>query len=198
MNRRIRFDLRVITPLIMGGAKHEAELRTQSFNGVFRWWFRAAGGSVEDERRIFGWAGSSKETRRGLVRLWFEDRSGPTAVLRFNEKDTVSVDSLPKGEGIEYLSFFPKKGNRKAIVRDFTLVADFSPMASEGDIRKFLAAAWLAFNLGNFGYRSRRGFGSLEVGRRRIKGSLYPQRYFASGRNKEGSEAHITKRAGDS
>ena len=48
---------KVITPLFMGGANQQAELRTQSINGLLRWWFRVAGGSIDDEKKNFrmGW-----------------------------------------------------------------------------------------------------------------------------------------------
>jgi len=37
----------------MGGAEKQAELRTQSIKGLLRWWFRVAGGSIDNEKRIF-------------------------------------------------------------------------------------------------------------------------------------------------
>jgi CRISPR-associated protein Cmr1 len=55
----------------MGGANQQAELRTQSINGLLRWWFRIAGGSIEDEKRIFGWAGET--SNQGLVRIFIKD-----------------------------------------------------------------------------------------------------------------------------
>ena len=54
--KKIIFKLKIITPLFIGGAQRQAELRTQSFNGMFRYWFRIAGGSLEDEKKNF-WLG---------------------------------------------------------------------------------------------------------------------------------------------
>jgi len=165
---KVKFKLQVITPLMMGGANHREELRTQSFNGVFRWWFRIAGGSLEDERRIFGWAGSPKAIRRGLVSLWFENSGRPSAVLPVEGENLKSIGDFVKWRsGLRYLAFPTLfQGNeRKALVPnyEFTLVVGFHPMAGDEDVREFMATAWLSFNLGNFGYRSRRGFGSLKV-----------------------------------
>ncbi len=39
--KSITFTLRVITPLFMGGANQQAELRAQSFKGMIRFWWRA-------------------------------------------------------------------------------------------------------------------------------------------------------------
>jgi len=64
-------ECKVITPLFMGGAYQQAELRTQSINGLLRWWFRIAGGSLKDEKRIFGWAGET--SNQGLVKIFIKE-----------------------------------------------------------------------------------------------------------------------------
>ncbi len=183
MGDKYTFNLRVITPLFMGGANHEPEIRTQSLNGVFRWWFRVAGGSRKDEERIFGSA-SDATGRRGLVNLALKPQNGDerTSVLkpdryairtrvfekRFDDKGYVIT-----GSGWNYLGFsldqrFKRdqdRPKRRYITENerFTLEVSFHPLAREDDKKKFLAAMWLAFNLGNFGARARRGFGSIGV-----------------------------------
>ncbi len=183
MRDEYTFNLRVITPLFMDGANHEPEIRTQSLNGVFRWWFRVAGGSREDEERIFGSA-SDARGRRGLVNLALKPQNGDerTSILkpdrytirtrafekRFNRKGYVIT-----GSGWNYLGFsldqrFKRdqdRPKRSYIVEDerFALEVSFHPLAREDDKKKFFAAMWLAFNLGNFGARARRGFGSIGV-----------------------------------
>jgi len=62
---------KILTPLFMDDAEQQVELRTQSINGLLRWWFRVAGGSFEDEKRIFGWAGET--SNQGLVRIFIKD-----------------------------------------------------------------------------------------------------------------------------
>jgi len=160
---------KVITPLFMGGANQQAELRTQSINGLFRWWFRVAGGSIEDEKRLFGWAG--EKSNQGLVRIFIKD-------FDKLQKDKFSKEFDDKGrvrqdKGINYIGFsLDQRFNenqdrpRREYIKEnqtFEIKISFHPKANEEDIKKFFCALWLAFNLGNFGSRSRRGFGSIKI-----------------------------------
>jgi CRISPR-associated protein Cmr1 len=69
---RAEFRLQVITPLFMYGVGDEAELRTQSFKGMMRWWWRAVRAEEDTERLfeeegdIFGYAD------RGASKVWLE------------------------------------------------------------------------------------------------------------------------------
>jgi CRISPR-associated protein Cmr1 len=47
--------------------------------------------------------------------------------------------------------------------KTFHLKISFHPRATDDDIKKFFSALWLAFNLGNFGSRARRGFGAIKI-----------------------------------
>ncbi len=152
MNYNFECKLKVITPLFMGGANQQPELRTQSINGLLRWWFRVAGGSFEDEKRIFGWAGET--SNQGLVRI------------HLNVPDLSPSDFSSTGlSGYKYLGFSLRRTRRKAIPEntEFEVRILFHPKSTEGDIKKFFCALWLAFNLGNFGSRARRGFGSIKI-----------------------------------
>ena len=143
---------KTITPLFMGGAFQQPELRTQSINGLLRWWFRISGGSIEDEKRIFGWAGET--SNQGLVRIYLNEPN-------FNPSDF----SLKGQKGYEYLGFSLKITKRKAVPENtkFEVKILFHPKSTEDDVKKFFCALWLAFNLGNFGSRARRGFGSIRI-----------------------------------
>jgi len=166
--RKIELEAKIINCLFMGGANKQAELRTQSFNGVFRYWFRLAGGSLEDEKRLFGWGGEGAV--KGLVSIFLRQKD-------LNKKRFEKIfdnKGYPKtGYGINYLGFsldqrFKKtqqKERRECIKenQEFKLEIRFSPLATDKDIKKFLCSVWLAFNLGNFGTRSRRGFGSISI-----------------------------------
>jgi len=151
--RTFKLKCKIVTPLFMGGAKQQAELRTQSINGLLRWWFRVAGGSIEDEKRIFGWAGEN--SNQGSVRIHLEEP--------FFKPQGFS----PGQPGYNYLGFSLKMTNREAVPANisFTLKIYFHPKSTEEDIKKFFCALWLAFNLGNFGSRARRGFGSIKIER---------------------------------
>ncbi len=149
--RTFSLKCKVITPLFIGGANQQAELRTQSINGLLRWWFRIAGGSIEDEKRLFGWAG--EKSNQGLVRIFIKEP--PFQPQEFS----------PKQAGYNYLGFSLKLTKRKSFPENqaFEMKISFHPKANEEDIKKFFCALWLAFNLGNFGSRSRRGFGSVMI-----------------------------------
>lgn len=160
-------ECKIITPLFMGGAEFNPELRTQSINGILRWWFRVAGGNIKDEKRLFGWA--SDQSNQGLVRLFIKDFDKlKTEIFSFDQEGNVRNNS-----GLNYLGFSLdqrfKKDNPKpqrSYIKEsqtFNLIISFHPRATEEDKNKFFATLWLAFNLGNFGSRSRRGFGSIKI-----------------------------------
>jgi CRISPR-associated protein Cmr1 len=187
--KEVKLTLKVITPLFMGGANQQAELRSQSikvekkkkekenviqaelrsqsFNGVLRWWFRAAGGSFEDEKKLFGWGGEN--SNKGGVKLVISQKLNS----QIFEKEFDEHDNVRQDRGINYLGFsldqrFNKnqdKPRRKYITENqqFSMKIYFYPSLKQEDIKKFFATLWLAFNLGNFGSRSRRGFGSLRI-----------------------------------
>ncbi|MEO0139327.1 MAG: type III-B CRISPR module RAMP protein Cmr1 [candidate division WOR-3 bacterium] len=154
MNRKFELRCKIVTRLFMGGANSQAELRTQSINGVLRWWFRALGGSFEDEKRLFGWGG--EEANQGLVRI---------SLRNFDNLKTdifQKIDSR-RYNGISYLGFSLRQRKYIKENQTFDLIIRFHPKATDDDIKKFFSAVWCAFNLGNFGSRSRRGFGSIMV-----------------------------------
>ncbi|MFZ8846858.1 MAG: type III-B CRISPR module RAMP protein Cmr1 [Candidatus Hydrothermia bacterium] len=169
MMRTFSLKCKVITPLFMGGANQQAELRTQSINGLLRWWFRIAGGSIEDEKRLFGWAG--EKSNQGLVRIFIKNFDE----LQKNKfsKDFDNEGRVRQDKGINYIGFsldqrFNEKQDkpRREYIKEnqtFEMSISFHPKANEEDIKKFFCALWLAFNLGNFGSRSRRGFGAIRI-----------------------------------
>ncbi len=168
--------MEIVTNLFMGNALMESELRPSSFKGLFRWWFRVGGGSFEDEKRLFGWTGT--ESRRGLVNIRIKEQSITKGLFSKNFQSTGGRYAI-SGSGINYIGFalderFKEnqrgKRRRQYLQGKFTLEILFHPMAKEEDIKKLLAVLWLSTNLGNFGTRSRRCFGSLRV--RDIKGEL--------------------------
>jgi CRISPR-associated protein Cmr1 len=176
--RTFEATCKIVTPLFMGGASQQAELRTQSINGVLRWWFRVAGGSLEDEKRIFGWAGET--SNQGLVRISIKDFDK----LQKNKfsKEFDDRGRVRQNRGINYIGFSldqrfridQQDKIRREYIREnqtFNLKISFHPKATDDDIKKFFSALWLAFNLGNFGSRARRGFGAIRIEEIKEKGS---------------------------
>jgi len=176
--RTFKATCKIVTPLFMGGASQQAELRTQSINGVLRWWFRVAGGSLEDEKRIFGWVGEA--SNQGVVRIFVKDFD----TLQKNKfsKEFDDSERVRQDKGINYIGFSLdqrfKTDQQDKIQREyikenqtFNLKISFHPKATDDDIKKFFSALWLAFNFGNFGSRARRGFGAIKIEEIREKGS---------------------------
>jgi hypothetical protein len=143
--------LRVFTPLVMAGADQQglAEWRAASVKGVVRWWFRIAGGSRSDEERLFGAVG----------------QEGARASLLTVETPPVSGSQTLQPLPAPYFGFSIRMNRRGVIPAGEALLVTFrvSPWADEADVDRIRAAVWLAFYLGNFGTRSRKGYGSLVV-----------------------------------
>jgi CRISPR type III-B/RAMP module RAMP protein Cmr1 len=143
--------LRVFTPLVMAGAEQQglAEWRAASVKGVVRWWFRIAGGSRSDEERLFGAVG----------------QGGARASLLTVETPPVSRSQTLNRLPAPYFGFSIRMNRRGVIPAGEALSVTFrvSPWADEADVDRIRAAVWLAFYLGNFGTRSRKGYGSLVV-----------------------------------
>ncbi|WP_271628904.1 type III-B CRISPR module RAMP protein Cmr1 [Caldicellulosiruptor sp. DIB 104C] len=157
--REYTFNCEVVTPLYMFGSEtQKPELRSQSFNGLFRYWFRIGGGSIEDEKRIFGFGGNN--AKKGLVQIVVKQPSN------INFFQYTQMDETELNKGLYYLcNFLDRSGRKNAFQpgQQFELIFRFSPLATEDDIKKFFCSVWLAINLGNFGARARRGFGSIKV-----------------------------------
>lgn len=150
-------DCEIISPLFIGNAIQEPEIREQSINGVLRWYFRAAGGSKETESIIFG--STSNISTKGLFKL----KVNPVNIKNLDYQK-FETDVRVK-YGYQYLGFSLKMNKRKAIDINskFNMIIHFKPFIDENYKKKFFATLWLAFNLGNFGARSRRGFGSIKI-----------------------------------
>ena len=65
-----RYRVEFITPLFSRGAYEERpEIRPASIRGQLHWWFRALGGSYEDEQKIFGSVDGRATASRVVVRV---------------------------------------------------------------------------------------------------------------------------------
>lgn len=149
---KYEFTLKVISPLYMSGArKNDAEWRAPSVKGLMRWWFRVVGGTREEEEEIFGMAGDKKaKASPFILRCYVKE-------LPSSKKD----DTLSE---LSYFGFSLRRGEERGYFPRGNLLGLeilFYPKASEEIKRKALASLWLAVNLGGFGSRSRRLFGSL-------------------------------------
>ena len=180
--KEVKLTLKVITPLFMGGANQQAELRSQSIKGIIRYWWRALKATndikklKEEEIKIFG---GHVEKNKELV-----SRSSniilKTKILQANKDnkdnnkgnnirndfrlrwDFNSDDRNLSGDhyGIGYL--FYSVLNRQYYNPETKFeIRIYS--RNEEYLKQTLAALWCAIYLGGFGSRSRRGAGSCVV-----------------------------------
>ncbi|MCS6955383.1 MAG: type III-B CRISPR module RAMP protein Cmr1, partial [Candidatus Calescibacterium sp.] len=97
--KTIEFDLQIITPLFMGNAYQKAELRTQSFNGLIRYWYRLLGGRKETEDRIFGTANQERSSKGRVI---MKISSQKLQIKEFQKH--LNKQGIPlHGSGINYL-----------------------------------------------------------------------------------------------
>jgi len=67
---KVLFDetMELITPCFCAGAdQSKAEIRAPSIRGELRWWFRALGGTQEEEQAVFGGIAGDEETSSAVV-----------------------------------------------------------------------------------------------------------------------------------
>ncbi len=167
--KTVTLTLKTITPLFMGGANQQAELRTQSFKGLFRYWFRILGGSRAEEKSLYGWGGDNATQSKIKISIKYENNI--KNIFKFEKE--FDARGYVKQNGYNYITFslykrFEKDPNlpgRSYIKEDeiFYITLCFSPLIKDEEIKKILASVWGAFYLGNFGSRLRRGFGSIMV-----------------------------------
>ena len=180
----VDFDIKILTPLYMFGATPwEPEIRSASFKGLLRFWWRALK-CCDDyaklkamEESIFG--GTSKEAGKSKVNISIDTRYMKISHnlkkdydLKWYSDPEKNKKSLEgKDKGIGYL-FYPMflKNVKKCFKPDETFrVSLYS--RDEFALKNAVAAFWCAINLGSFGSRARRGAGSLAV--YRVAGDTY-------------------------
>lgn len=93
------FTLEAVTPVFSYGANQSVpEIRPASVRGTLHWWFRALGGSFDDERHIFG--GISIGGRASPTGSKLPDHAGRVVVrVSAVEGDTGSAPTLPHKHG---------------------------------------------------------------------------------------------------
>ena len=157
---KLALTLETVSPMFLGGAQQEAELRAASIRGALRYWLRAALGGVIGDKKldVLGDLESN---------VFCNTEHGSATVVRvLDHPFGVNVPELAQ-QGIGYLWFSMKgrgAGDRQAIPAGtpFRLV-----MQQRGNndlpVRHAAEALWLLTQVGSLGARSRRGAGSLRV-----------------------------------
>ena len=170
--RSVEVELEAVTPLWIGGASRQAELRPPSVRGHLRFWFRAlAGGLLGEELRTVCEAesavfGNTTRASSVVVRLFGSPRTGVSVVGE--------TQQLP---GLAYMFWSVLQQRRDAILpgERFRLRLNsrpfpFAPVEVVGrtlgmteSFEMAAASLWLLVRLGGVGARMRRGAGGMSA-----------------------------------
>jgi len=150
-----------------------AEIRSSSIRGQFRWWFRALGGSSEDEARLFGSvAGERGHASAFILRIIqiLDASSAPAKPLSLHQKFTPPRTARDIGcsdmNTSGYLAFnIRASGDARAMIPERTrfVVAILSPRLPLGDFHRLCQVFRMFAKFGSLGTRSRRTFGCLSL-----------------------------------
>lgn len=167
--RFLDLEVKAVTPLIIGGAGFNPELRPPSFRGGMRLWLRAlVGGLLGDdlypirlvEQATFGSTGRASPV---AVRARGTPRSGPLPV----DPDDYS--------GVQYMLWSAYRLRREALLPDecFQIRLQTRPILpapaeqwsldADEAFEMAVASFWLLARLGGVGARIRRGAGGIQV-----------------------------------
>ncbi len=165
MPTEIQATYRVITPLFCAGAtRSHAELRTSSFKGVLRFWWRALAWSrhngdlqsIQDHENLIFGAATVGQSR--------------VSILPISINETVSGfgHNLGLGQSARYLAhgLLEKDENKKRgfLDPDFNLVVRMRVRDCDDRQKDLLRDALIALGMfGGMGARSRKGFGSTSI-----------------------------------
>jgi CRISPR-associated protein Cmr1 len=188
MVTELRLDFEVLTPLFLGGAGQEAELRPPALKGLLRFWYRAVDPRFSEswqdttmtrEARFFGSTAYGAGQSPFLLRI----QSPLPKPLSWDDFRTVHQEGTEKKarDGLVYLGFpfqLPGNRHRNAIPpgHTFTVRCIVPRGGKDTDLRRVLVAAWwLLGHLGGSGSRARRGFGSLVLQSWTVENDLWPE-----------------------
>jgi CRISPR-associated protein Cmr1 len=165
-------ELEAVTPLWMGGAARQAELRPPAVRGCLRFWFRALAGGVlgEDLGRV--WAAESA--------VFGNLNRASSVVVRLSGSPRASVSVTGHAEqppGLAYMFWSVFQQKRDAILpgerfrlRLHTRPFPFAPVEVMGrtlgmteSFEMAAASLWLLVRLGGLGARARRGAGGVRA-----------------------------------
>jgi CRISPR-associated protein Cmr1 len=167
--KKLIFELEFITPAFIGGADQQAELRSASFVGLLRWWWRALKGGCDIEKlkkeeiEIFG--GDRRKASPVYLRVEGDVSKGRDLVAEYRlnwrfDRNRRALTGPHAGVGYLYYSMtalnkreFIKAGSRLKLIL----------IGEDESLKHYTASLWALVFLGGVGSRSRRGGGNLAV-----------------------------------
>jgi CRISPR-associated protein Cmr1 len=170
--QQVSFECEVITPMFLGGANQQAELRAPSIKGAMRWWFRAMmGGALWD--RFPNNTAFSSEVRKKEAQLFGDTSiSGEFSLLVREQPTDNDLQTFnfpindPNKKFLRYIGYglYEKGSERKYIKPGFRFSIEVRFHSQDPDVRKLiLGSLWMLCNLGGIGARASRGFGSFSI-----------------------------------
>jgi CRISPR-associated protein Cmr1 len=162
------FQCKIITPMFLGGANQQAELRPPSIRGAMRWWFRAMIGenNIDNlkhaETDVFG---NNNTSSKVVVRLAYQDyqnyvENNALAYYKLNSNYNPGIRrDTGSDAGLIYLLFTALR-DRQFIKEGFSFDIKLSS-SNPRELNEAVKSLWLLMNLGGIGLRSRRGLGNL-------------------------------------
>lgn len=184
----VDFDIKILTPLYMFGANQNwLEIRSASFKGILRFWWRALK-CCDDyaklkaiEEGIFG--GVSEEAGKSKVNISIKHNDPAVSgnlKMDYNLKwyfngNRNCLDGDNKGVGYLFYSVLRRNKKRGIYPKKYFKPGEVFRVSlysrDELTLQNAVAAFWCAINLGGFGARSRRGAGSLTI--QKVIGDTY-------------------------
>lgn len=175
----LKLDLEFVTPAFIGGADGKgAELRSSSFKGMIRFWWRVLFGAkygnsiLEEENKIFGSA-NDKKTSASNVRISIENSKITTSHENFKKaRETFSyhtngnkipiniIDYLAYGK-FEYIKGSGNVYNSSYIVPKSSFTLSIS--CDKNYTEEVFTALYALVEFGGIGARCRNGFGSMRL-----------------------------------
>ncbi len=164
---KLVFECETITPMFLGGADGNAELRPPSIKAALRFWWRALHGGLpfdqlkRQEAEIFGGSGDNEGKSKFSIRIMTDKVPNSSKDIKSKLWDTQNKKLKTDSEGIGYFLYpFLIKDREYYINQKFTIVfASFDKNILIEISKVFSLFIWL----GSLGSRSRRGCGNITV-----------------------------------
>ncbi len=159
------FTLEFITPCFCAGAdQKKAEIRAPSIRGQLRWWFRALGGTREQEKRE-----QEKEVFGGVHGDAKSSAVSSAVSIRVKElesnKDDKWCEKKPTSENLGYIWYYlgdAKKGGALAPGSRYELTITWRKEIKNNSQECFQRALEAFLRFGSLGYRATRCGGSFK------------------------------------
>lgn len=167
--KTVIFNCEIVTPMFIGDATGDAELRPPAIKAALRFWWRAMNAHLtldqlrEKETEIFG--GGGEEAKASKFSILLENVKGEAKPYDYENNPKKTFDFINNNNiGLKYFFYtflyLKKTGNYLPVDTTFSVKFQYR---EEAVIKSVLAAFWLLVHLGNLGSRARRGAGSFRV-----------------------------------